>query len=238
RSNTPIAAGARSDALLDGDVNQTTFPATGGTLAYTFTVESTADEPQPLDLWIEADGPDSLALHLASGTLAPGAAVTRTVEVGVGDRVPAGAYDVRFKLGDFASRRFITFERYAMVREGGAAVAASGEGTFEGVPLAGDLFAGAAGAPGLAGTHRLSAPSPNPSEARVAFTLEVAEAQQVAVGVHDALGRRVSVLHDGPMASGAVHRLVFDGSDLPAGVYVVRAVGERFADTRVVSLVR
>ncbi|MDX1419791.1 MAG: hypothetical protein R3181_07490, partial [Rubricoccaceae bacterium] len=85
--DTPILAGAVSDALLSGDVNQTTFPPEGGTLAYTFTAENTADEPQPLDLWIEADGPEPLTLHLASGTLPPGAAVTRTVEVGVGDRV-------------------------------------------------------------------------------------------------------------------------------------------------------
>src|SRR5690606_30985576 len=58
--DTPIAAGARSDALLDGTVNRTDFPAAGGTLAYTFTATNATDEPLPLDLWIAADGPDAL----------------------------------------------------------------------------------------------------------------------------------------------------------------------------------
>ena len=67
-------------------------------------------------------------------------------------------------------------------------------------------------------------------------TLSVAEAQAVTVAVYDALGRRVALLHEGPLAPGQEHRLTFDGSGLPAGVYVVRAVGETFSDTRVLTL--
>ena len=34
------------------------------------------------------------------------------------------------------------------------------------------------------------------------------------------------------------HRLVFEGADLPAGVYAVRAVGETFSDVRTLTLIR
>src|SRR5690606_22055887 len=124
--------------------------------------------------------------------------------------------DVRLMLGSFASAAHVTFERFEVTKEG------SPVGVEEdGVPVG--------------GTHALSAAVPNPSTGRTALTLEVAETQRVAVGVHDALGRRIAMLHDGPLAAGAAHRLAFDGSGLPAGVYVVRALGETFAATRIVT---
>ncbi|MDX1418633.1 MAG: hypothetical protein R3181_01595, partial [Rubricoccaceae bacterium] len=146
-------------------------------------------------------------------------------------------YDVRFKLGDFASRRFITFERYEMVREAGAEVATGEEAAFTVEPFEGDLFAEAGLSP-REDTHELSMPSPNPADGATAFVLQVSEAQRVTVTVHDALGREVARLHDGSLAAGTPHRLVFDGSSFPAGVYAVRAVGEAFSDTRVVTLAR
>ena len=238
--DTPIEAGDASAALLDGAVNQTVFPASGGTLAYTFSAHNTTDEPLPLDLWIEADGAASFAKRLGSGTLPPGATMARTVRVQVPAVAPAGTYDVRFKLGRFAGRRFVTFERFEITKEVTASTAVSGEGdeAFAVTPVEGDLFAATEAAATLTGTHALSAPVPNPATGPAALTLEVASSQTVRVEVLDALGRRVALLHDGPVAAGAEQRLTFDGSALPAGVYVVRAVGTTFTDARVVSLTR
>jgi hypothetical protein len=42
------------------------------------------------------------------------------------------------------------------------------------------------------------------------------------VEVFDALGRRVAILHDGPLAAGA-HTLELDAASLPPGHYIVRA---------------
>ena len=90
----------------------------------------------------------------------------------------------------------------------------------------------------VAGTHALSALAPNPFSGVARFTLAVREAQAVRVEAFDALGRRVAVLHDGPLDAGDAHALAFDGAGLPAGLYVVRAVGERFHATRTVTLLR
>jgi hypothetical protein len=63
---------------------------------------------------------------------------------------------------------------------------------------------------------------PNPASLQTVVELELPSANKVRVAVFDVLGRRVAVLHDGPLGAGA-HRLRLDASALPAGVYVVRA---------------
>jgi|GEM_PF-3465256 len=64
------------------------------------------------------------------------------------------------------------------------------------------------------------AAAPNPSPGTVTLTVAVPEAAPVRVEAFDALGRRVAVVHDGPLGAG-LHGLRLAG--LPAGVYVVRA---------------
>lgn len=85
--------------------------------------------------------------------------------------------------------------------------------------------------------------SPNPTAGLALVRVSVAEpAQTATVAVYDALGRRVSVLHDGALAAGS-HRLAFDASSLPAGVYVVHirvatAEGGTWTDVRRVTVAR
>jgi len=88
------------------------------------------------------------------------------------------------------------------------------------------------------GTFVLTAPYPNPFEGRAWFTLEVAEAQDVRVTLYDVMGREVIRLHDGPFAAGSRHGFEVDGRPLASGVYVLRVVGEHFAETQRLTLVR
>jgi hypothetical protein len=242
RPNTPIRAG--SMVALDGTVNQTTFPPEGGTLTYTFTVYNAAASPVPLDLSVKVrqGGVAVLTRLLGSGTIPAGGTVTRAVSV----RVPAaasGEYRVTFQVGDFEGDVVHAAETFTITKEpSSAAIGAvtDGSNAFTVEVLPSDLFAGATAwaAAAAPATHALSAPVPNPSTGRAAFTLEVAETQAVRVEVLDALGRHVATLHDGPLAAGAAHRLTLDGSSLPTGVYAVRAVGETFSDARTLTLTR
>ncbi|HEX8386889.1 MAG TPA: T9SS type A sorting domain-containing protein [Rubricoccaceae bacterium] len=77
--------------------------------------------------------------------------------------------------------------------------------------------------PGAAGPLALAA-APNPFGPSAALTLTLREAGAARVAVYDALGRRVAVLHDGPLAAGE-RTFRLDGSALAPGVYVVRAEG-------------
>src|SRR5690606_15969855 len=169
-----------------------------GTLPSSCTPTTAAAEPLPRDPWIAADGPAALTRRRGPGTRPPGATATRRVRVRVPAGAPAGSYEVKFKLGEYDTRRFITFERFAITKLVGAGAASSAE-AFAAEPVEGDLFGGAEAA--VTGTHALSAPSPNPSAGQAQLTLSVAEAQRVTLAVYDGLGRPVAVLHDGPMAA-------------------------------------
>jgi hypothetical protein len=68
--------------------------------------------------------------------------------------------------------------------------------------------------------------------------VRVATPRDVRVEVLDGLGRRVRVLHDGPLAAAVTHYFRFDGAGLPGGVYLVRVTGATFAETRAVVLSR
>jgi|GEM_PF-3139701 len=72
---------------------------------------------------------------------------------------------------------------------------------------------------------------PNPARGAATLAVSVPAALDVSVAVYDLLGRRVAVLHEGPMAAG-VHALAWDARGLAGGVYVVRATGAQGTRTR------
>ena len=65
-----------------------------------------------------------------------------------------------------------------------------------------------------------------------------AEQSEARTGLYDVLGRRVATLHNGALDAGPNHRPALDGHDLSSGLYLVRVVGERFAETRRVVVAR
>lgn len=85
---------------------------------------------------------------------------------------------------------------------------------------------------------RLSAPRPNPFSASTRLELTVDEPTDLTVAVFDALGRRVAVLHEGPLRA-STYTLRVNAADLPPGLYLVRATdGRGNTATRSVALVR
>ena len=77
--------------------------------------------------------------------------------------------------------------------------------------------------PGAEAAFALSPPAPNPTRGDAAVGLDVRTPGPATVTLFDALGRRVAVLHAGPLAAGT-HRLALSGAPLSPGLYVVRAV--------------
>ena len=85
---------------------------------------------------------------------------------------------------------------------------------------------------------RLSTARPNPfaTSSRIELTLD--EPTTLTVALYDALGRRVSLLHDGYTRPGT-YSLRIEAGDLPPGLYIVRAHdGRGTTATRSVALVR
>ncbi len=77
---------------------------------------------------------------------------------------------------------------------------------------------------------RLGAPYPNPARDVARLPVSAPQGASVRVEAFDRLGRRVAVLHDGPLASG-VH-VEFDLGRLASGAYAVRAVSAGRSVTR------
>ncbi|MEL6703139.1 MAG: T9SS type A sorting domain-containing protein [Bacteroidota bacterium] len=84
---------------------------------------------------------------------------------------------------------------------------------------------------GIAGTHTLSAPYPNPTPGRAQFVLTAAEAQSVQARIYDLSGRHVADVFAGALEAGLPRRFVV-GDGLGAGAYVLRVTGEHFQDAQ------
>ena len=84
----------------------------------------------------------------------------------------------------------------------------------------------------------VQAAAPNPSSSTSTVRFRVAAEQTVRATLLDALGREVSVLFDGAVRADRYETLYIDGSDLPAGTYVVRVDGERGTASTRISIVR
>ncbi len=72
----------------------------------------------------------------------------------------------------------------------------------------------------------------NPFVGATQLLLTLREAGDVRAELLDVTGRVVSTLLDGPVTAGAPVQLAVDARSLPAGVYVVRVVGEDFSSSR------
>jgi hypothetical protein len=80
--------------------------------------------------------------------------------------------------------------------------------------------------------------SPNPFRGTTQLVLTVDTPQRLTAAVFDALGRRVALLHDGPLAAGS-YPLTFDAAQLPPGLYVIRVTdGQGGTATRAAALAR
>jgi hypothetical protein len=91
---------------------------------------------------------------------------------------------------------------------------------------------------GLHRSHVVERAYPNPFNPEATLRFAVQREQPVTVSLYDALGRQVAVPFDGVARAGQMQRVTIDGSALPSGLYLVRVRGERFVETRTLTLVR
>lgn len=91
---------------------------------------------------------------------------------------------------------------------------------------------------GVPGSHILTQAYPNPFNPQATFSLSVATEQRVEIGLYNALGQRVDTIFSGIMDAGQARAFTVNGGGLPSGAYYYRAVGENFAETGRVMLLK
>jgi hypothetical protein len=209
-----VAVGADGSATVAGYTWSADFPTTPGAYDETHDVNTDAFVAR-----LSADGSSLLystllgGLHLdeatAVGLGADGSATVTGVTRSSTFPTTAGAFDETHNVGDDV---FVT-----MLQLPGP------------TPIA-TLPTG----PGVSALHGAA---PNPFDDMARLRLDIADVQGVTVRVYDVSGREVAQLLDALLVPG-VYEVVLGAAQLPSGVYFVRANGERFAQTQLVTRIR
>lgn len=72
-------------------------------------------------------------------------------------------------------------------------------------------------------TTVMGTPYPNPASSQVIFPVNLSSTGNLGITVYDTAGRVVATVHSGELESGA-HLLVWDSSDVPHGIYMIRSI--------------
>ncbi|MDX1419458.1 MAG: T9SS type A sorting domain-containing protein [Rubricoccaceae bacterium] len=255
---TAITAGDTGAAACDAKFTSADLAYDAGTrvLSVTGGVRNNGGDPVSLRLELRYNrngGNPQGTRVLANGTLPGGASAPININLNVPAAAPNGDYNFTLALVDTgAGADCATYVETIAI----SAPRVSGSGTGPLFAEAPEVDLAAVATRGATVQHRkvahaavrgqaqaaasqvLSETGANPFRGMTTLALEVASTQQVRVEVFDALGRQVAVLHEGAVEAGAPEQLVFDGSDLAAGVYVVRVSGETFSTTRTLTLLK
>jgi hypothetical protein len=79
---------------------------------------------------------------------------------------------------------------------------------------------------------------PNPFNPITLITYEVPKVENVTIRVYDCLGRQVSVLINNEMKSPGIHKISFNATNLPSGVYFCRMEAGNFTNTKKLILLK
>jgi len=80
-------------------------------------------------------------------------------------------------------------------------------------------------------SFRLYQNYPNPFNSSTTITLSVPMTSYVSLGVYDIIGRHVATLINNQLSPG-IHRITFDGSDLPSGTYFLKMETQGVTEVR------
>lgn len=88
--------------------------------------------------------------------------------------------------------------------------------------------------PGITTIAEIEGPFPNPFGGNATVALVIDQTENVRIELFDMLGRRVAILHNGPLSANQRHAFTIEAANLPSGAYFVRIAGESFVETRTV----
>lgn len=90
----------------------------------------------------------------------------------------------------------------------------------------------------LEASYWMSKTSPEPFNPQTTFNLTVASSQQVTIAVYDMQGRMVELLHSGELQSEQPYQFYVTANNWASGRYIIRAVGEAFQASQMITLLK
>ncbi len=230
---TDVAVAAE---VIDGPV---TIPPGGGPFSFEVRLTNTTASIQTVDVWVSADLSNGLERDVVAGprtiTMPPGFDGTGQVTLTVPSIAPAGVSTGVVKVGDFPGGP-TDAARFTITKESSlTAVATTGSDEWQVEAFDFAVEEGEAAARTDETVSLAAYPTPFAAQTTVRYAL--GETGAVRLAVYDVLGREVAVLTDGQAEAGA-HEAVFDASELPSGVYLVRLEAASTVQTTSVTLLR
>ena len=200
--------GGEIDVAVERVGGDAPIPSDGGRYRYRVLASVNGPDAREVDFWSDLLLPDGSVVTVREPetvTLAPG----ETWRVGASRLIrgawPTGTYTQRFYLGAFPDG--VEAQTSLTIEKAAGALAARAASTGE-------------------------TEGPNPFRDRTVVRFEEGSGGFVRAELFDTVGRRVQVLYEGVAPEGRPLVVTVDGSDLPAGVYIVRLIGEDHSEAR------
>ncbi|MEM1044039.1 MAG: T9SS type A sorting domain-containing protein [Bacteroidota bacterium] len=211
----------------------------GGSVQFEYTVTNATAAPASGDLFftVQRGGSTVASAVVASGTVLAGQSVTGTFTQQVPSTAPTGDYAYDLSIGQSPNVAVDTESFTATVTDARGGAATETWAVRAVTPWPSESAAPqAASRTGLPETVALAV-YPNPFAGEATVSVALPSTQTVTLLVFDLLGREVLRLAEGEMAAGR-HAVLFDGSGLPSGVYLLRLATVEQSQTQQVTLVR
>ncbi len=214
--------------------------APGGSVSFAYAVGNATPAAVSGDFYFTVS-PGGFAGLIRSGTVPAGQTVSGTYTQPVPLSAPPGTYTYTLNVGRFAAGVAVDTETFTVQVVGAGRTADEAAAWTAGASSPWTLVEEAAV---LAASRSEAAaeplvleayPNPFAGSTTVRFTL--AEASEVSLVVYDVLGREVAHLVSDAADAGQ-HAVVFDGSGLPSGAYVVRVAAGGNVRTQRLTLLR
>jgi hypothetical protein len=184
------------------------IPATGGSFEFNATIENTGASSQTFDFWVIVTLPSGSPIELTSVlefTLPGGSMMERVRRQRVPAPAPAGTYTYSAYVGDYPDMVEAT-DSFTFQKLGNSSSGVASDWLFKDeIERQEDV---------------VLCVSPNPFNPKTVISYQLSVVSFVNLAVYDVRGRKVTELVNGWRDAG-VHEVVFDGSGLAAGVYVL-----------------
>ncbi len=193
------------------------IPSGGGSFKYFMELSPPQGSSATLNVWLDVLLPSGEVygpVMVRTVTLAPGQGMTRMMTQAVPGAAPAGQYEYRTYIGDYALGVVWSTDQFDFTKSGmDGAGAGSWACTESSVATTSEAL--------VAGGFALRGAYPNPFNPTTAISYKLQAASHINLRVYDTAGRLVAILVDGWRETG-IHEATFEGSGLPSGVYLLR----------------
>ncbi len=209
----------------------------GGSFTVAYSVTNNTANPVTGDLFYTASrgGVVLAQMQVRSGTLPPGFTLNGSYTQQVPAFAPPGNYVYTVRIGQFPGTTVDAEAFNVAVNSAPRSVGSAEAWSVVDASPWPDETSAAPSAAARATADVGAFPNPFVRSTEIAFELD--RAADVSLVVYDVRGRAVATLADGPMEAGP-HRVAFDASRLPSGVYVYRLAAGGRVETGRVTLVR